>query len=66
MVLDLFFLQMREAAVLVAPFKAAEMFLYPSPDLCLETNLSQMSTDNSSDFTPGLCSDMHCQVWDLI
>jgi hypothetical protein len=28
---------------------AAEMFWYPSPDLCLDTILSQISRDNSID-----------------
>ena len=29
--------------------KAAEIFWYPSPDLCLNINLSRSSTDNSFD-----------------
>ena len=52
-------LQMMEATVLIGSFKAAEMFLYPSPDLCLETILSRRSIINSFDFMLGLCSDMH-------
>ena len=43
-----------------------KMFLYPSPDLFLKKILSRRSTDNSFDFMLGLCSDMHCQLWDLI
>ena len=66
MVLNFFHLQMMESTVLNGTFKAAEMFLDPSPDLCLETILSQRSTDNSFDFMLGLCSDMHCHLWDLI
>ena len=31
------------------PFNAAELFWYPSPDLCLDTTLSRSSTDNSFD-----------------
>lgn len=51
----------REGAALTEAFKAAEMFLYPSPDLRLQTNLSGRFADDSFDFTPGLCSDMHHQ-----
>ena len=36
--------------MLFGTFNAAEMFLYSSPDLCLNTILSQRSTDNSFDF----------------
>jgi len=39
-----------EATVLIGTFHAAEMFLYPSPDLCLDTILSWRSIDNSLDF----------------
>ncbi|KAI3354616.1 hypothetical protein L3Q82_019120 [Scortum barcoo] len=49
-VLNFFHLWMMEATVLIGTFKAAEIFLYPSPDLCLETDLSLRSTDNSFDF----------------
>ena len=63
---NFFHLRMMEATVLIGTVKAAEMFLYPSPDLFLKTILSQRSTDNSFDFMLGLCSDMHCQLWDLI
>ena len=66
MVPNFFHLRMMEATVLIGTFKAAEMFLYPSPDLFLKTILSRRSTDNSFDFMLGLCSDMHCQLWDLI
>ena len=65
-VLNFFHLRMMEATVLIGTFKAAEIFLYPSPDLFLKTILSRRSTDNSFDFMLGLCSDMHCQLWDLI
>ncbi len=33
--------------MLLWPFNAAEIFLYPSPDLCLNIMLSRRSTDNS-------------------
>ena len=59
-VLNFFHLQMIEATVLMGTFKAAEIFLYPSPDLCIETILSQRSTDKSFDFMLVLWSDMHC------
>ena len=36
---------MMEAAVFLGTFNAAEMFLYPSPDLCLDTILSRCSAD---------------------
>lgn len=54
---------MIEATELIRTFK---MFLYPSLDVCLETTLSQMSTDDSFDFMVGLCPDIHCHLWDLI
>ena len=38
-----------EATVFLGTFNAAEMFWYPSPDLCLNTILSQSTTDNSLD-----------------
>ena len=44
---NFFHLRMMEATVFLGTFNAAEMFLYPSPDLCLDTILSQSSTDNS-------------------
>ena len=37
------------STVFLGTFKAAEMFWYPSPDLCLDTILSRSSTDNSFD-----------------
>jgi hypothetical protein len=40
-------LRMMEATVFWETFNAAEIFWYPSPDLCLDTILSQRSTDNS-------------------
>ena len=38
-----------EATVFLGSFNAAEMFQYPSPDLYLETILSQSSMDSSFD-----------------
>ena len=49
-----FHLRMLKATVFLGTFNAAEMFWYPSPDLCLDTIMSCF------------CSDMHCQLWDLI
>ena len=43
-------LRMMEANVFLGTFKAAEMFWYPSPDLCLNIILSRSSTDKSFDF----------------
>jgi len=63
---NFFHLRMMEATVLIGTFNAAEIFLYPSPDLCLDTILSRRSTDDSLDFIAWFCSDMHCQPWDLI
>jgi len=40
---------MMEATVLIGTFNGAEMFLYPFPDLCLNTILSGRSTDNALD-----------------
>ena len=48
--------------MLIGTFKAADIFLYPSPDLFLKTILSWRSTDNSFDFLRGLFSDMHSTV----
>ncbi len=39
-----------EATVLIRTFNAADIFLYSSPDVCLDTILSRRSTDNSLDF----------------
>jgi hypothetical protein len=44
---NFFHLRMMEATVLLGTFNAADMFWYPSPGLCLDTILSQRSTDNS-------------------
>jgi hypothetical protein len=38
-----------EVTVFLGTFNAAEMFWYPSPDLCLDIILSQSSMDNSFD-----------------
>ena len=46
-VVNLFYLRMMEATVFLGTFNAAEMFWYPSPDLCLDTILSWNSTYNS-------------------
>ena len=58
---NFFHLRMMEATVLTGTFKAAEMFLYPSPDLCLKTILSRRSADNSFDFMLGVCT-LTCTV----
>ena len=42
-------LRMIEATVFLGTFNAADIFWYPSPDLCLDTILSQSSRDNSFD-----------------
>ena len=44
-----FYLRMMEATVLLGTFNAADMFWYPSPDLCLDKILSRSSTDNFFD-----------------
>ena len=38
-----------EATVFFGAFNTADIFWYPSPDLCLDTILSRSSTDNSFD-----------------
>ena len=53
------------ATVFLGTTNAAEMFWYLFPDLCLDTILVRSSTGNSSSCL-GFCSDMHCQLWDLI
>jgi hypothetical protein len=53
---DFFHLRMMEATVFLEPFNAAEMCWFPSPDLCLNTILSQSSTDNS----------FHLMAWFLL
>lgn len=45
-----FHLHMIEATVLTGTFKAAELFLYPYKDLCLDKPLSRWSTDNLLNF----------------
>ena len=44
---NFFHLRMMEATVFLGIFNAADIVRYPSPDLCLNTILSQNSTDNS-------------------
>ena len=46
-VTNFFLLRLMEATVFLRSFNAAGMLLYPSPDLCLHTILSQRSKDNS-------------------
>jgi hypothetical protein len=46
---NLFLLRIMEDVVFLGTANAAEMFWYPSPDLCLDTILSQGSMDNSFD-----------------
>ena len=46
---NFFHLRMIEAPVFLGTFNAAEIFWYPSQDLCLDTILSRRSTDNSFD-----------------
>ena len=46
---NFFHLRMMEAIVFLGTFNAADIFRYPSPDLCLDTILSQSSTVNSFD-----------------
>ena len=46
---NFFHLRMMVAAVLFGTYKAAEIFPYPSPDLCLDTILFLRSADNSFD-----------------
>ena len=60
---NFFQLRMMEAIVFVGTFNAAEMFWYPSPDLCLNTILCRTIPSTS---WLGFCSDIHCQLWDLI
>ena len=62
---NFFDLRMVEATVFLGTFYAADILWYPSPDLCLSTILSQSSRDKSFDLND-FCSDMHCQLWDLI
>ena len=40
-------IRMMDATVFLGTFNAAEMFWYPSPDMCLDTVLSQSCKDNS-------------------
>jgi hypothetical protein len=51
-----FHLRIMEDTVFLATFNDVEMFFYPSPGLCLDTILSQYSTDNS----------FHLMAWFLI
>ena len=46
---NFFHLRMKDVTVFLGTFNAAGIFLYPSPDLFLDTILSQTSTDNSLD-----------------
>jgi hypothetical protein len=58
---NFFHLRMMEVDVVLGILNAAEMFWYPSPYLCPDTILSRSSTSWLC-----FCSDMHCQLWDLI
>ena len=44
---NFFHLRMMEATVSLGTFNAADIFWYPSPDLCIDTILSRSSADNS-------------------
>jgi hypothetical protein len=46
---NFFHLRMMEVTVFLGTFNIAEMFWYPSPDLCFDIILSRCSTDNSFD-----------------
>ena len=56
MVPNFFNLRMMEATVVLGIFNAADIFWYPSPDVCLYTILSQSSTANS----------FHLMAWFLL
>ena len=47
---NFFHLRMVEATVFLGTFNAADIFWYPSPDLCLDTILSRSSMDKSFNF----------------
>ena len=63
---NFFHLRMMEATAFLGTFNTAEILWYPSPDLCLDTILSQSSWTIPSTSWLGFCIDMHCQLWDLI
>ena len=46
---NFFHLRLIEATVFLGTFNTADIFWYPSPDLCLDTILPRSSTDNSFD-----------------
>ncbi len=50
LIANFFLIRIMEATVLILCFNAAEVFLYPSTDLCLDTILPRRSKDNSLDF----------------
>ena len=63
---NFFHLRMMEATVLLGNFTAAEIFSYPSTDLCLtQSCLGALWTIPSTSWL-GFCSDMNCQLWGLI
>ena len=58
---------MMKLTVLLGTFNTLEIVLYLSPDLCLFTIISQSSMDSSLVLhVKSFCSDMHCQLWDLM
>ena len=59
---NLFHLRMMEATVLLGTFNAAERFLYPSPDLCLDTILSRRPKNNFWASWLGFLSGIHYQL----
>ena len=65
LVVSKFFHLWMEATVFLGIFNAAEMFWYPSLDLCLGTILSRSSMDNSFDLMTWFLL-WYCQLWVLI
>ena len=63
-VLNFFHIRMIEATVFLGTFNAADIFWYPSPDLCLDTILPLCSKDNSFDLMAWfLLWHVNCGTW---
>ena len=58
---NFFHLKITEATVFLGTFNATAIFWYPFPDLCLDTIMSQRSTDNSFNLY-GLVLALTCTV----
>jgi hypothetical protein len=63
---NFFHWRMMETTVFLGTFNAADIFWYPSPDLCLDTILSRRSTDNSFDLMAWFVNKVYVLSWGIV